>query len=216
MVYYYENYKGYPNSINKNISINDSLVAKLLNSNNRYKIGDRIISIDIEEFPNEKGFFMLWEISLNEDKNSKRIIPIFINEDLVLRPLAGKKIWDELIRDNSKINVSYKDNITYEFFEKIMNICINFAYDTFLEMLQNFEKRNDENYNKYIYALDLRIEAATRIGIINIRNNKLANFERKTCVEMQYKLESLYVPNLIHYYYFTSSDKFEKSFRVFN
>ena len=45
----------------------------------------------------------------------------------------------------------------------------------------------EENHKKYEYALELRIEAANKIGIENIRNHKLKTlYQEKEEMERQY------------------------------
>ena len=41
-------------------------------------------------------------------------------------------------------------------------------------MKAEYEEKNEENHRKYGYALSLRTEAASHIGIENIRNHRLA------------------------------------------
>jgi hypothetical protein len=48
---------------------------------------------------------MLWELSINEDLHSSKILPLFINEDMTLRPFAGEKIWDKLLEADAIMTV---------------------------------------------------------------------------------------------------------------
>ena len=101
----------------------------------------------------------MWKISLDDNLQAQRIIPIFINQNFILRPLAGKKIFDEILNNSSKIKVEKIIEIEKETFNRIYDISKEFAYDTFLKMKADFEKKNEEMYRKYLYALELRIEA---------------------------------------------------------
>lgn len=187
MVTYYENHKGNPYLPLHNLSINDSQIIKHLNHEIVQSKEDRILVVDIQDFPNEKGYFALWELSLVNKPQARRIIPIFINESFVLRPLAGKKIWDEFISETSKIRSDKSTHIDGKTFSSLTEITQEFSHEIFLEMKTDFEKKNEETYKKYLYALDLRIEAATHIGIENIRSHKLKNLEKeKVTVEAEY------------------------------
>lgn len=65
---------------------------------------------------------------------------------------------------------------------------MDFCYDTFTELKDKHLQRNQESYNKYIYALKLRTEAAAQIGIENIRNSRLARLQReKATIEENYR-----------------------------
>lgn len=188
MVTYYENYKGYPYLPVHNLSINDKQIIKHLNYDTKYNRDDGILVIDIQDFPNEKGYFLLWEISLADKPQAKRILPIFINESFMLRPMAGKKIWDEMISNSSRIITDKVITIDEITFNNIGNISRESAYETFLDMKADFEKKNEETHRKYLYALELRIEAAAHIGIANIRTHKLANLTKEKAIALaQYK-----------------------------
>jgi len=50
----------------------------------------------------------------------------------------------------------------------------DYAYDTFITLKEEALNRHEETHRKYMYALNLRFEAAEHIGIENIRNHKLA------------------------------------------
>ena len=65
---------------------------------------------------------------------------------------------------------------------------MDFAYDTFLEMKEKHLQKNQESYNKYMYALQLRTEAADQIGIENIKKSRLARLQReRETIEENYK-----------------------------
>jgi superfamily II DNA or RNA helicase len=197
MVTYYENHLGNPYFPINNLSINDSQIVKHLNHDIVFNKEDYVLVIDIQDFPNETGYFSLWEIALADKAQAKRIIPIFINEDYILRPLAGKKIWDQLISETSNIKVIQSITIDQEAYSRICKIVSEFAYETFLEMKVDYEKKNEETYKKYLYALDLRIEAASKIGIENIRKHKMANLvKEKSNMEAQYKTGKQICPEL--------------------
>ena len=55
-------------------------------------------------------------------------------------------------------------------------------------MKSQYLQRNQESYNKYMYALQLRAEAAVQIGIENIKQSRLARLRReKEAIEERYK-----------------------------
>lgn len=188
MVTYYENYRGNPYLAVDHLSINDSRILKHLKHEITFDRTDGVLAVNIQDFPNEKGYFALWELSLADKPQAKRVIPVFINENFILRPLAGKKIWDEMINTNSKIFAEKVISIDEDTFNHLAETAREFAYDTFLDMKADFEKKNEETYRKYIYALDLRMEAAAKIGIGNIRAHKLKSLAKeKAEVEAQYR-----------------------------
>ena len=195
MVAYYEIYKGNPLPSLTDLNINHPQVIKHLNKDIEFNRNEGVLVIDIEDFPNERGYFGLWKISLDDNLQAQRIIPIFINQNFILRPLAGKKIFDEILNNSSKIKVEKIIEIEKETFNRIYDISKEFAYDTFLKMKADFEKKNEEMYRKYLYALELRIEAAKNIGIENIRTHKLNSLlDEKSKVEKEYKAGKVMCP----------------------
>lgn len=128
-------------SLGENLNINDEKIAKHLDQENHWSRGEKIPTIFIEDFPNEKGYFCLWELSINDDLHSRRILPIFINDDMVFRPFAGGRIWDELLKDDVAITVDNNIYIEDEIFNKINQISQESAYDDFLQLKEEYEKK---------------------------------------------------------------------------
>ncbi|MEH7239090.1 DEAD/DEAH box helicase [Bacillus sp. JJ1562] len=196
LISYYGKYTGSLNPPINNISINDSQITKHLHHNIVFNRLDGAMVVEIQDFPNEKGYFGLWEISLNDHPQAKRIIPVFINDNFILRPLAGQKIWDEMLKSTSKINIKQMRIIDYNIFLQINNISRDFAHETFLNMKYEFEKKNEESYGKYLYAINLRIEAAKNISIKNIKLSKLKSLtQEKEMVVTQHKINTQLYPD---------------------
>jgi superfamily II DNA or RNA helicase len=196
MVTYYENYQGNPYLPIENFSINDPVIVGHLNKEIEQDLGGQLLNVSIKDFPNEKGYFMLWRISLTPDSQGQKIIPIFINQDFILRPMAGKKIWEAILDKDRVITVCEGEKIDIETQNKLRTASQEFAYDTFLTLKAELEKRNEETYRKYLYALNLRIEAAQRIGIENIRRHKLMALSReKAEIEANYQAGKKFCPD---------------------
>ena len=185
---YYDSWQGIKTKLIDRISITDQEIISHLNTDIIQDKFSPILSVDIKNFPNEAGYFMLWELSLSDGESDKRIIPVFVNDDFVLRPMAGKRIMDVFLDPNSKINVSNVPNISSDVYEKLEKMSMDFAYDTFLELKERQLQKNEESYKKYMYALELRTEAAGRIGIENIRKSRLDRLQHeKQVIEQAYK-----------------------------
>lgn len=173
MVTCYEHSMGNPYIPIEHFSINDTIIVKHLKKEIRQDTESPMLDVSIEDFPNEKGYFMLWQLSVSVDAHGQKVLPIFINNDSILRPMAGSKIWDALLDTRKTITVSEGEKISAETWAALKGASQDFAYDTFLSLKTGMEKRNEETHRKYLYALDLRIEAAQHIGIENIRSSKL-------------------------------------------
>lgn len=188
MLAYYESWQGRDIHLIDRIGINDEEIIQHLRTEIMQDRTSQLMSVGIKNFPNEAGYFMLWELSISEEESSKRIIPIFVNENFLLRPMAGKRIMDVFLDGTSGLTVGSAPNITETEYQQLEKLSMNFAYDTFVELKERQLQLNQESYNKYMYALKLREEAAGHIGIENIRRSRLAKLAReKASIEAEYK-----------------------------
>lgn len=196
MLTYYECWQGHDPRLIDRISIADEEITQHLKTE---LVQDRtapLMSIQIDNFPNEEGYFMLWELSISEKESGKRILPIFVNSAMVLRPMAGKRIMDVFLDGNSKLRVSSASNVDAEIYSKLEKSCMDFAYDTFVELKEKQMQQNEESFKKYMYALELRQEAAEHIGIENIRKSRLQKLQKeKANIEAQHRKGSQVYPD---------------------
>lgn len=196
MLTYYECWQGHDPRLIDRISIADEEITQHLKTE---LVQDRtapLMSIQIDNFPNEEGYFMLWELSISEKESGKRILPIFVNSAMLLRPMAGKSIMDVFLDGNSKLRVSSAPNVDAEIYSKLEKSCMDFAYDTFVELKEKQMQQNEESFKKYMYALELRQEAAEHIGIENIRRSRLQKLQKeKANIEAQHRKGSQVYPD---------------------
>ena len=196
MLTYYECWQGHDPRLIDRISIADEEITQHLKTE---LVQDRtapLMSIQIDNFPNEDGYFMLWELSISEKESGKRILPIFVNSAMILRPMAGKRIMDVFLDGSSKLRVSSVPNVDAEIYSKLEKICMDFAYDTFVELKEKQMQQNEESFKKYMYALELRQEAAEHIGIENIRRSRLQKLQKeKANIEAQHRKGSQVYPD---------------------
>lgn len=188
MLTYYDAWQGLDPRLIMDISINDESITRHLNAD---VIQDRfspILSVSIQDFPNEEGYFMLWDLSVTDEEMDQRILPVFVNKDFVLRPMAGKRIMDVFLDGTSQLSVHSVPNLTGDEYQQLEKLSTEFAYDSFLKLKDQQLKRNKESYDKYMYALKLRAEATEHVGIDNIRKSRLQRLEKeKETVEERYR-----------------------------
>ena len=188
MMTYYECWQGNdPHQIDR-ISIGDEEITKHLRTETLQDRTNPLLSVSIANFPNEAGYFMLWELSISDDESGKRIIPIFVNDARILRPMAGKRLMEVFLDGTSRLTIGTVPNMNAEEYASLEQLSMEFAYDTFMELKEKQLQLNQESYNKYMYALQLRMEAAQHIGIENIRRGRLAKLEKeKAAIEAEHK-----------------------------
>lgn len=196
MLAYYESWKGNDLTLLDRISINDEMITRHLCGSIVQDHNGCLLSVGIQNFPNEAGYFMLWELSVSDDIRDKRIIPIFVNESYVLRPMAGSRIMNVFLDETSKLNCHMVSNLPEEDYQRMQEICMDFAYNTFVELKDKHAKRSSEQYEKYKYALSLRKEAVEHIGIENIRRSRIAKLVREeNDIEAEYKRSGTVLPD---------------------
>ena len=87
-------------------------------------------------------------------------------------------------------------NVDAEIYSKLEKSCMDFAYDTFVELKEKQMQQNEESFKKYMYALELRQEAAEHIGIENIRRSRLQKLQKeKANIEAQHRKGSQVYPD---------------------
>lgn len=196
MTAYYESWQGQDARMIDRISIGDEEIVQHLKAVILQDRTSPLLSVGIPNFPNEVGYFMLWELSISDEENDRRILPIFVNEANVLRPMAGKRLMDVFLDETSRLIVGTAPNISASEYDTLEKLSMDFAYNTFMELKEKHIQRNQENYNKYTYALQLRTEATMRVGIDNIRQSRLAKLEKeKAAIENNYKKGSQVYPD---------------------
>ena len=78
MLAYYESWQGRDLHLIDRIGINDEEIIQHLRYRNLCRIEPRSLCLlAIKNFPNEAGYFMLWELSISDDESGKRITADF-------------------------------------------------------------------------------------------------------------------------------------------
>lgn len=196
MLEYYSRWKGVSYS-EQSLSINSPEIKSHINKNIIFNKELPMLSVSIDDFPNEAGYFMLWELSISESADSKRIIPVFINEKGKLRPLSGKRIMDRMLDKNTVMHATNIKPIDTNLYESLERQCKDFAYQTFVELFDKYQKQKENTYNKYMYANKLQIEAAEKIGVKNIREGRIKRLEEeKEQIQVNYEKSKMLAPEL--------------------
>lgn len=179
MIYEYDLWKGYAvdERFDLDISVSNPNIQRILNLKQIWHPNNGIQDIHFVDMKSESGIFSLWELSLGEDATDKRIIALFVNDAGIYRPVASKKIWDEMLKKESRMDIGETKALDPDLFRIIQEKAQENALDSFLQMKAAYEERHEANFKKHQRALTLRIEAAQRIGIENIRNARVNKLE---------------------------------------
>ena len=196
MMAWYESSVGNPVLPLDTYSINDERIIRHLRKEIHQDAQANLLHVSIPGLAGENGWFMLWHLSVAANGSGGKTLSVFINDAGVLRPLAGKRIWNALLDDTRTIKASEGGPIDAEKLTALREASQEYAYDSFQEMCAEYSRRVEENHAKYSYALSLRTDAAGRIGIDNIRNHKLKSLaQEKEEMETQYRLDKQLCPD---------------------
>ena len=179
MLYDYRAWKGYAPEwrLDWELSLSDKNIQDILAMRQIWHHSQGLQTIHFPNIRTENGIFSLWEISLGPEAADKRIVSFFINEQGIYRPAASKLIWTELLKPDCEVTVSSPEMMCDDQWIALEQRTQKLATDTFMQMREAYEKRHEQQYRKQQRALTLRIEAAQRIGIENIRTARIARLE---------------------------------------
>ena len=169
-------------------SLSDERVQNLLSNRLLQLPEEPIQNVVLDGIPHEAGWFMLWQVSAGPAERDRLTVPIFINKSFVLRPLAGKKLWEAMLRDDTKLTIIPAKELSSETWQELYQKAEYFAENIFLQLKQEKEQRAADKHKRKMLALSIREGAAERIGIANIRNARLnAIAEERKAVEAEYR-----------------------------
>ena len=179
MLYQYREWKGYDPDwrLDWEISLSDKQVQDILAKKQIWHPSQGMQTVHFVDLKTEEGVFSLWELSLGPEAADKNIIPIFISSRGVYRPAASRLIWEELLKQDRALEMGEVEPVEPQFWATMEQRAQEVATDAFLQMRDAYQQRHEQQYKKQQRALTLRIEAAQRIGIENIRASRIAKLE---------------------------------------
>ena len=179
MTYQYREWKHYDPEwrLDWELSLSDKQVKDILGMRQIWHPSHGLQTIHFTKLKTEQGICSLWEVALGPEPADKQIVSFFINDQGVYRPAASRLIWEELLKPECEIEI--RDPVYYsdEAWAAIESKAQELATDAFLQLKESYEQRHEQEYRKRQRALTLRIEAAERIGIENIRKTRIARLE---------------------------------------
>ena len=182
MLTHYKTWKGYSiddTLFDLEISLSDPQIRSLLDYKMVWHQKDGIPVFEVKGVNTENGLWSLWRISLSDSDENQHIISLFINDNNVYRPAASKLLWDEMLHNKITLNMLLSEPLDDETYDAIFSCVSNLAEDTFLEMKNHYYSWCEKEYKRLLYALELRIEAANKIAIENIRVSRIRKLERQ-------------------------------------
>lgn len=180
MLFNYETWQGHHPDwrFDLELSVSDSHIQEILSRRQLWHPSQGTQAVHFAGIRTELGVFSLWAISLGDEPADQRILPIFINEQGVYRPAASKLIWEELLKPDAALEMGETVSMDSAAYDRLAQQAQEIATDTFQQMRAAYEQRHEAQYQKQKRAITLRIEAAQRIGIENIREARISRLRR--------------------------------------
>ncbi len=161
------------------LSVSDPQIQMLLGEKIVWHRKDGIPVFEVKGVNTEDGIWSLWRIALSDDDEDQRMVSIFVNSDGVYRPAASKLLWDEMLREKISLQMCESETLDDEAYNMILSRAAELTEDTFIMMKNQYYSQHEQEFQKRRYALTLRIEAAGKIGIENIRSSRIKKLERQ-------------------------------------
>jgi hypothetical protein len=84
-----------------------------------------------------------------------------------------------MLREKISLQMCESETLDDEAYNMILSRAAELTEDTFIMMKNQYYSQHEQEFQKRRYALTLRIEAAGKIGIENIRSSRIKKLERQ-------------------------------------
>lgn len=199
MLFQYRAWKGYDvgSLFDLELSVSDPQIQMLLGNEIVWHQKDGLPVFEIRGVNIEDGMWSLWRITLSNGEEDLRMVSIFINDSGVYRPAASKLLWDEMLREKITLHMLESETLDDETYSSIFARTAELTEDTFITMKNQYYSQHEQEYQKCRYALTLRIEAAGKIGIENIRVSRIGKLEKQLYeLQQEYTRQRSICPSL--------------------
>jgi len=181
MLSQYNNWKRLDNEslFDLELSVSDPQIQMLLGDKFVWHQKDGMPVFEVVGINIEDGIWSLWCIALGDENEDQRMMSMFINDRGVYRPAASKLLWDEMLREKITLNMCDSELLDERSYYAILARAAEIYEDTFITMKNQYYSQHEQKFKKRQYALTLRIEAASKIGIGNIRISRIRKLEKQ-------------------------------------
>lgn len=160
------------------LSVSDPQIQRLLRHKFVWHQKNGMPVFEVKGVNTEDGIWSLWCIALGDGAEDQRMVSMFINDSGVYRPAASKLLWDEMLREKIALNMWDSESVDDNTYNAILAHAAELTEDTFITMKNQYYSQHEQEFQKRRYALTLRIEAASKIGIDNIRVSRIGKLEK--------------------------------------
>ncbi len=163
------------------LTLENPKVRGLTSNLPRYVEGQPIPVVSIDELPEGlKGSWSLWRIEVaGGEWQRHRFMPLFINEEgQVFHPTA-RRIWEDLIKKGVIPERYLKGNETTAVFRQAREEAERHGRSVYEALRSEYNKHMQDEKAKAEYAFAARRRAIEKIGLPEVRNQRLAELEQE-------------------------------------
>lgn len=179
------------------IDLNNQLVKSMLKNMPVWLKGHKVPALELAEVSNEKGYWSLWEVNINESDTDKQIFPLFINENGIMRVASSKILWETFLKEGKNLVFRGYKNFDDSNYSIIYEKAKDYAFNLFEPIRENYLNKLSKEQAKYEYAFKLRKEAAQRIGLEGVRHYRTKSIgKEENTWRIKFEKEKVIIPVL--------------------
>lgn len=166
------------------IGLEDSRVRRLIERLPAFVPGQALAHVVVADLAAEiAGYWSLWRVRLHSlsapaDQLGERIMPFFLHEDGRVLPPTARHIWDRLVAEDGVLECS-PSTVPGSTLERMMRLAEEQARPLYQELVQRYSEKLQRMRDKGEYALSVRRQAISRVGLASVRAHRLALLEEE-------------------------------------
>ncbi len=169
------------NASTHHLTLEDARIRGLAMRLPRFAAGQPIPCITLPGLPLDvQGCWSLWRIAIyTKDWNQQRIMPLFLHDNgRVFLPTA-RHIWEQLLTSDVEIGHQLTGEEATQAFEPVWKSAVIQGKTIYDELLQQHCQQLDREREKAEYAFAARRRTIERIGLLQVRDYRLAQLTQE-------------------------------------
>ena len=169
------------NASTHHLTVEDARIRGLAMRLPRFAAGQPIPCITLPGLPLDvQGCWSLWRIAIyTKDWNQQRIMPLFLHDNgRVFLPTA-RHIWEQLLTSDVEIGHQLTGEEATQAFEPVWKSAVIQGKTIYDELLQQHCQQLDREREKAEYAFAARRRTIERIGLLQVRDYRLAQLTQE-------------------------------------
>lgn len=184
----------------QHMTLEDPRVREIAGRLAPFAIGQPIPILALPELPaSVQGLWSLWHVRIDTSAGRRqRTVPIFLHDnDRVFLPTA-RRIWDELLAHNIEPRGYLAPNEVSAAWARVQQAAEEQIQPVYEELLRTWSEQRNRNRDKAEYTFDARRRAIERIGLVTVRQHRLAQLDQEVAAwRQQFAADTEVRPELV-------------------